>query len=176
GYGQYAGAPVENVVANRHVELSTNAGIVRVQRDVFGTSDPDARGGVARAPARTGVTDLLAPTGVREAAWTDAVLGAPTPTGDGEGESAASTGDAAASEDAAFDPGGEATGETATVEVGHAADRAATRVHDDLESILRASHRVEATLEAEATRVVDGGPVSPDRPRSRLAEPWRRVA
>ncbi|RLM67435.1 hypothetical protein DVK05_11970 [Halorubrum sp. Atlit-8R] len=175
GYGQYAGAPVENVVANRHVELSTNAGIVRVQRDVFGTSDPDARGGVARATARTGVTDLLAPTGVREAAWTDAVLGAPTPTGDVEGESAASTGDAAASEDAAFDPGGEATGETATVEVGHAADRAATRVHDDLESILRASHRVEATLEAEATRVVDGGPVSPDRPRSRLAEPWRRV-
>jgi len=24
GYGQYAGAPVENVLANRHVELSTN--------------------------------------------------------------------------------------------------------------------------------------------------------
>jgi hypothetical protein len=121
------------------------------------------------------VTDLLSPTGVREAAWTDAVLGAPTPTGTGEGEPSASTGDATASEDAAFDPGGESTGETATVEVGHAADRAATEVHDDLESIVRASHRVEATAEAEATRVVDGGSVTPDRPRSRLDEPWRRV-
>ncbi|WP_096394049.1 hypothetical protein [Halorubrum trapanicum] len=177
GYGQYAGAPVENVVANRHVELSTNAGIVRVQRDVFGTSDPDARGGVARAAARTGVTDLLSPTGVPEAAWTDAVLGAPTPTGtgDGEGGNTASTGDATASEDAAFDPAADATSETASVEVGHAADRAATRVHDGLESIVRASHRVEATAETETTRVADGGPVTPDRPRSLLDEPWERV-
>jgi hypothetical protein len=177
GYGQYAGAPVENVVANRHVELSTNAGIVRVQRDVFGTSDPDARGGVARATARTGVTDLLSPTGVREASWTDAVLGAPTPTetGGGEGGAPASPDDATASEDAAFDPAGDATSETASVEVGHAADRAATRVHDDLESIVRASHRVEATAETETTRVADGGPVTPDRPRSLLDEPWRRV-
>ncbi|EMA60975.1 hypothetical protein C470_07866 [Halorubrum distributum JCM 13561] len=177
GYGQYAGAPVENVVANRHVELSTNAGIVRVQRDVFGTSDPDARGGVARAAARTGVTDLLSPTGVHEASWTDAVLGAPTPTGagDSEGGTSASIGDATASEDAAFDPGSDATSETASVEVGHAADRAATRVHDDLESIVRASHRVEATAETETTRVTDGGPVTPDRPRSLLDEPWKRV-
>jgi hypothetical protein len=174
GYGQYAGAPVENVVANRHVELSTNAGIVRVQRDVFGTSDPDARGGVARATARTGITDLLSPTGLHEASWTDAVLGAPTPTGGGEGE-ASSTGDATGGVDAAFDPSGGATSETASVEVGHAADRAATRVHDDLESIVRGSHRVEATVETEVTRVADGGPVTPDRPRSPLGEPWRRV-
>ncbi|SDF87640.1 hypothetical protein SAMN04488067_11025 [Halorubrum xinjiangense] len=175
GYGQYAGAPVENVVANRHVELSTNAGIVRVQRDVFGTSDPDARGGVARATARTGVTDLLSPTGVDEASWTDAVLGAPTPRPKVEGEQGPTTGDATASEDAAFDPAADPTSESASVEVGHAADRAATRVHDDLESIARASHRVEATAETEATRVVDGGPVTPDRPRSLLDEPWRRV-
>jgi hypothetical protein len=175
GYGQYAGAPVENVVANRHVELSTNAGIVRVQRDVFGTSDPDARGGVARATARTGVTDLLSPTGVDEASWTDAVLGAPTPTAETERERTASDGNAATSEDAAFDSATDPTSETASVEVGHAADRAATRVHDDLESIVRASHRVEATLETEATRVVEGGPVSPGRPRSQLGEPWRRV-
>jgi len=186
GYGQYAGAPVENVVANRHVELSTNAGIVRVQRDVFGTSDPNARGGVARATAETGVTDLLSPTGVHEPSWTDAVLGAPTPTGNGTGERTPSTGngpdgrtpstgDAAASEDAAFGPAVERTSETASVEVGHAADRAATRVHDDLEAIVRGSHRVEATAEAESTRIVDGGPATPDRPRSGLGEPWRRV-
>ncbi|TKX69527.1 hypothetical protein [Halorubrum sp. SP9] len=181
GYAQYAGAPVENVVANRHVELSTNAGIVRVQRDVFGASDPDARGGVARATARTGVSDLLSPMGPHKTAWTDAVLGAPTPTrgsgaeGTGAGEGASSTGDATASEDAAFSPSADPTGETASVEVGHAADRAATRVHDDLEEIVRGSHRVEATVEAETTRIADGGPVTPDRPRSSRTEPWRRV-
>nr|WP_241658356.1 hypothetical protein [Halorubrum sp. BOL3-1] len=175
GYGQYAGAPVENVVANRHVELSTNAGIVRVQRDVFGTSDPDARGGLARATARTGVTDLLSPTGVHEASWTDAVLGAPTPTRGSDGEDAASSGDHAAGEDAAFDPSADPTSETASVEVGQAADRAATRVHDDLAGIVRRSHRVEATAETETTRIRDGGPATPDRPLSLRSEPWRRV-
>ena len=178
GYGQYAGAPVENVVANRHVELSTNAGIVRVQRDVFGASDPDARGGVARAAARTGVTDLLSPTGVREASWTDAVLGAPTPTGSGEttgDEEAAKSGETPTSEDAAFDPSAESASETASVAVGHAADRAAVSVHDELEAILQESHRVEASVRTETTRIDDGGPLSPDRPRSRLSEPWRQV-
>jgi len=175
GYGQYAGAPVENVVANRHVELATNAGIVRVQRDVFGTSDPDARGGVARATARTGITDLLSPTGVHEASWTDAVLDAPTPTREGDRKGAASDGDRSASEDAAFDPAADPTSETASVAVGHAADRAATQVHDDLDEIARRSHRVEATAEAETTRIRDGGHVTPARPHSSLDEPWRQV-
>ncbi|GAA0548786.1 hypothetical protein ABNG02_07265 [Halorubrum ejinorense] len=172
GYGQYAGAPVENVVANRHVELSTNAGIVRVQRDVFGTSDPDARGGVARATAQTGVTDLLSPTGVHEGSWTDAVLGAPTPTESGE---TTTDREAAASEDAAFDPSLGGADETASVAVGHAADRAAVSVHDNLESIVRESHRVEVSVRTATTRVVDGGPLTPDRPQSDLPEPWRRV-
>ncbi len=182
GYGQYAGAPVENVVANRHVELATNAGIVRVQRDVFGASDPDARGGVARATARTGVTDLLSPTGVHEASWTDAVLGTPTPTRGSDGADAAADGaDAAAdgdrnpSEDAAFERSAEPADRSASVEVGHAADRAATRIHDDLDGIVRRSHRVEASAETEATRIRDGGPVTPARPGSLRDEPWRRV-
>ena len=173
GYGQYAGAPVENVVANRHVELSTNAGIVRVQRDVFGTSDPDARGGVARATARTGVTDLLSPTGVREASWTNAVLGTPTPASDAETTTGREA--ATASEDAAVGPSTRRPDETASVAVGHAADRAAVSVYDDLEAIVREGHRVEASVRTETTRVVDGGPLTPDRPRSGRSEPWRRV-
>jgi len=175
GYGQYAGAPVENVVANRHVELAANAGIVRVQRDVFGASDPDARDGVARATTRTGVTDLLSPTGVHEASWTDAVLGAPTPTRGGDGRDAAFGENRSASEDAAFDPSADPTSRTASVEIGHAADRAATHVHDDLDGIVRRSHRVEATAETETTRIRDGGRVTPARPYSLLDEPWQRV-
>ncbi|QKY16446.1 hypothetical protein Hrr1229_005965 [Halorubrum sp. CBA1229] len=177
GYAQYAGAPVENVLANRHVELSTNAGIVRTQRAVFGTSDPDARGGVARATARTGATDLLAPTGLKEASWTDAVLGAPTPTGSGTSASrgdldTVSNGDA--SEDAAFEPKRDRTDEETSVPVGHAADVGATRVHDDLDAVIEGAYRVEADVETATAQVADGGRVSPPVPDTAAGE-WERV-
>lgn len=59
GYAQYGGAPIENVVANRHVELATNGALLREQRTVFGRSDPRGRRALAWATARTGATDLL---------------------------------------------------------------------------------------------------------------------
>ena len=61
GVGQYAGLPISNVVANRHVALSTNAGLLDAQRAAFGRADPDAAKGVRTATLRTGVTDLLSP-------------------------------------------------------------------------------------------------------------------
>jgi hypothetical protein len=61
GLAQHAALPIQNVLANRHVELSTNAGLLASQRAAFGRSDPDARRGVRRATARVGLTDLLAP-------------------------------------------------------------------------------------------------------------------
>ncbi|PHQ39996.1 hypothetical protein DJ69_03230 [Halorubrum persicum] len=183
GYGQFAGAPVENVLANRHVELSTNAGIVRTQRDVFGASDPNARGGVARATARTGVTDLLKPTGVDEGSWTEAVLSAPTPgESDGAGRSrgSAESGDLAPqpSEDAAFEPPGDPTDERTSVPVGRAADEGATRVYDDLDAIIEDAYRVEASVETSTALVVDGGrptPPSPAAPESTTTGGWDRV-
>ncbi|WP_134671969.1 DUF7286 family protein [Halorussus marinus] len=60
GYAQRGGAPIENVVANRHLELAANGALVREQRAAFGRSDPAARGALAMATARTGLTDLLA--------------------------------------------------------------------------------------------------------------------
>ena len=158
GYAQYAGAPVRNVLANRHVELSTNAGIVRTQRDVFGTSDPAARGGVAEATARTGIRDLLAPTTLDESAWSDLVLDTPTPTDDGPRD-----GDG-------FDAAATHTDETTSVPVGHAADVAAVGVHDDLEGALGRSYRVEALLDASATQVVNGGVPRPPRPDATPSE------
>ncbi|WP_144924897.1 DUF7286 family protein [Halorubrum salsamenti] len=182
GYAQFAGAPVENVLANRHVELSTNAGIVRTQRDVFGASDPNARGGVARATARTGVTDLLKPTGVDEGSWTDVVLDAPTP---GEGSPSESdypdeTGDPSGqpSEDAAFEPDTDRTDERTPVPVGRAADEGATRVYGDLDAIIESAYRVEASLETSTTLVDDGGRPTPPAPStSGLATTgdWERV-
>ena len=157
GYAQYAGAPVQNVLANRHVELSTNAGIVRTQRDVFGASDPDARGGVAEATARTGMTDLLAPTPLDESSWTDAVLETPTPGAERGG---------------GFEAAANHTDETTTVDVGHAADVAAVSTHDDLASSVRDSYRVEAGVETAAERTVWGGTPRPGPPND---DDWVRV-
>lgn len=152
GYAQYAGAPVQNVLANRHVELSTNAGIVRTQRDVFGASDPEARGGVAEATARTGMTDLLAPAALDETSWTDAVLDTPTPGGERGGDG--------------FGAAANHTDETTTVEVGHAADVAAVSTHEGLASTVRDGYRVEAGVETSAERTVWGGTPRPDPPGS----------
>ena len=60
GYAQYGGAPVANVVANRHVSLSTNAALLSVQRSVFGRSDPEGRQALAEATAVVGVRDIVA--------------------------------------------------------------------------------------------------------------------
>ncbi|MFB6091714.1 MAG: hypothetical protein ABEK02_01745 [Haloquadratum sp.] len=59
GLGQYGGLPIANVLANRHVALSTNAGLLDAQRAAFGRADPDAAAGVRAATLRTGVVDLL---------------------------------------------------------------------------------------------------------------------
>lgn len=67
GYAQYAGAPVANVLANRHVALATNAALLHEQRRVFGRNDPATLVGVRRAGSRTLATDLVA--GAKEAGW-----------------------------------------------------------------------------------------------------------
>ncbi|WP_254543357.1 DUF7286 family protein [Halomarina pelagica] len=75
GYAQYAGAPVENVVANRHVEVATNAGALAVQRETLGATASGGERAVLGAAARVAATDLLAASGV-DARWTDAVVAA----------------------------------------------------------------------------------------------------
>jgi len=62
GYAQYGGTPIENVLANRHVALFTNSGILALQRDIFGHSDPVGRRAFRLATADAALTDLLAGT------------------------------------------------------------------------------------------------------------------
>jgi hypothetical protein len=57
GYMQYGGAPISNVVANRHVGVMTNDALVEQQVAAFGRADPDSRRGVARAAADVAVAD-----------------------------------------------------------------------------------------------------------------------
>jgi hypothetical protein len=60
GYAQYGGAPIENVLANRHVSLFANRAILALQHETFGQSDPIGRTVYKRAFAETAVTDALA--------------------------------------------------------------------------------------------------------------------
>ncbi len=57
GYAQYGGAPIANVLGNRHIELMTNGAILEEQRQSFGVSDPRGRRSLRRATARVGLTD-----------------------------------------------------------------------------------------------------------------------
>ena len=59
GNGRYTGAQIRNVLANRHVELSTNAALLAQQRAAFGRHDPAAAQAVDVATAKIGVLDLL---------------------------------------------------------------------------------------------------------------------
>jgi len=73
-YAQYAGAPIENVVANRHLEVATNGALLAIQQTVFGTADRRGRRAHRRARLHTGVRDLLAAADVGLGDWTEAVL------------------------------------------------------------------------------------------------------
>jgi len=61
GWAQWGGAPIQNVVANRHIEVLTNGALLGLQSDVFGRSDPDGRRGRNVAAARILAEDLLGP-------------------------------------------------------------------------------------------------------------------
>ncbi|MFB6103477.1 MAG: hypothetical protein ABEJ57_00130 [Halobacteriaceae archaeon] len=74
GYAQYGGAPIENVVANRHLEVAANGALLAIQRAVFGTADRRGIRAHRRARLQTGVRDLLAAADVGLGHWNDAVL------------------------------------------------------------------------------------------------------
>lgn len=48
GYAQYMGAPVTEVIANRHVVPAANDAVYRTQMDVFGSPDPELNNAVRR--------------------------------------------------------------------------------------------------------------------------------
>lgn len=63
---QYAGAPIGNVLANRHVALAANRALLDQQRAAFGRLDEAGSDAYGRAFARTGLRDVLA-AGKRDA-------------------------------------------------------------------------------------------------------------
>jgi hypothetical protein len=62
GYAQWGGAPIGNVVANRHLAVLTNGAIREMQREHFGHSDPRTESMLGVALAHTGFTDIVGGT------------------------------------------------------------------------------------------------------------------
>jgi len=63
GWAQNRGAPIDNVLANRHVELATNAGTLDVQRTAIGHVDRQGLRRVSHAGLAVAGQDVLAGTG-----------------------------------------------------------------------------------------------------------------
>ena len=59
GYAQYGGAPIQNVLANRHVEVMANDALLAQQAAVFGTEDPAGRNATRQAAADVATRDLF---------------------------------------------------------------------------------------------------------------------
>ncbi|MDZ7849305.1 MAG: hypothetical protein U5K70_00315 [Halodesulfurarchaeum sp.] len=59
GYAQYGGAPITNVLANRHVEVMTNDAVLAQQAAVFGTEDPAGRRATRIASADVAARDAF---------------------------------------------------------------------------------------------------------------------
>lgn len=57
GYAQYGGAPIANVLANRHIEAMTNDALLAQQAAVFGSADRDGRNATRRAATNVALRD-----------------------------------------------------------------------------------------------------------------------
>jgi len=75
GFAQFRGAPIENVVASRHVAHATNAALIAEQRRAFGRSDRAARRAYRAMAGNVLGRDLLRAAGLRPRT-ADAVTGA----------------------------------------------------------------------------------------------------
>lgn len=156
GGAQYHGAPIANVLGNRHIEVATNGAVLAEQRRAFGRSDPRARGAHRAAAAELGVRDLMAAV-PRGGEWVDRVLGAGAPSGARPNSPVRKTGDA--------DP--------LAVSVNATADRAFVDLLDDdgIEDRISDAYTAGVRLRVEAT-------TSSPEPQPRPARPgpdWERL-
>lgn len=145
--GRYAGAPIRNVLANRHVELSTNAALLAQQRAAFGRHDPAGARAVDVATVKVGVLDVLGDRHGDAATATNALLNPNAVDG--------ATTDPAAGE---FDPQHPAT-EPIDADPAAAADRAYLAAVSG--SPTAGSYRVESELHVTVLRQTSGKDVTP---------------
>jgi len=160
GWGQYYGVPIANVVANRHVETSTNGAVFETQRAVFGRSDPAGRWAMQRAYRELGVREFAAGTPV-DGSRVARVLPRPNP-------------DTSASADLSLDRRGvegPSPNRSIAVDVGSLSGRALVGLRSDtgrqnrsLGGVLRAAYRTETELRTTRVQTYDEPRPEPDSP------------
>jgi len=144
---QYAGLPVSNVLANRHVELATNRALLSLQEAAFGRRDDAGSGAYRRARTRVGLRDVVA------AAETDATDRATEVlTRSGAPEAPVKVALSSASDVA------KAAGQTVPVGVNATADRAFVSFADGvgrrtLDGTLRAAYATTVRRSVDATHL-----------------------
>jgi hypothetical protein len=173
GYAQYGGLPIGNVLANRHVAVSTNGGVLAVQRSVYGRSDPDGRRAMKRALVTLGAKDLLASTSSVGPEWADRVL--PDPNAPVEDE----TGRGGATIPRAAPRDGAGPNRSMTVEVNATADLALEPMLSDarignrtsITALAHEGYRARLRLRTDVRRLDDDGKPAADPPGTG----WRLV-
>ncbi len=167
GYAQFAGTPIENVIANRHVALATNEAVLDIQRAVFGASDPVGRRALGQATAQTAISDALkgsGHTGLKTLQRARGYTVDPSPLPDRErlGERAREQG-----------PSPE---ENITIGVNTTADRAFLSVFGP-DARVSLAERLKRHYEVDARLGVDASVVSERRtgPAVRPGENWTQV-
>ena len=156
GYAQYYGAPIDNVVTNRHVSVTTNGAVLGVQRASFGRTDPDGRRGMRRALAHLGLRDVTAPLGT-DGTWTRRILARPNRADSGQSIPSYETSDAPRPSDRIP----VRTGVTATRAFGRFVGNASNR--STLETAIRSGYRARVRLRT-ATEIVEQEPRPPPSP------------
>jgi hypothetical protein len=145
GLAQYGGAPIANVVANRHVALAANDALLAEQRAVFGAADGAAARATGTAATRTAGTDLLVGTGASSEEATALIEVADTATPGSTVDPLAVSGESVG------------TSDTLRVGVNRTADEAFRRFTDGrLASVLDGVYRTTAERRVEVVeRSVD---------------------
>ncbi|MFB6085361.1 MAG: hypothetical protein ABEJ84_00925 [Halodesulfurarchaeum sp.] len=143
GYAQYGGAPIVNVLANRHVEVMTNDALLAQQAAAFGTEDPGGREATRVAAADVATRDAF--LGAEETV--KRTLGAlqQQPAGSGEPVTSPNV------------PLPSVVDTEQTVDADHAADTAYLAFLDgrdgrSLEAVVDAVYRADVRVEGRATR------------------------
>ena len=150
GYAQFGGAPIENVVANRHVSLATNGALLGVQRSVFGRSDPEGRQALTEATAAVGINDIVAGSDSKLAKDILSRTSYRPPS-----QNITTGGGAATEPDDPLRIGVNETADAAYRQVGFP---------DDLNATARDAYTVRAKVVTERDRIRGGRPARPDPP------------
>jgi hypothetical protein len=154
GYAQFGGAPIDNVVTNRHIGLFTNGAVLSMQRAVFGQRDQRGAEVLGWATANTALTDAIDGTdhGIAErlSKAHDALQGERAPAALVQQQQSAMP--SASPQD------------TVTIGINETADRALLETLRDLNETIRRPYRVTVRRQTAVTDTVRTVSTEPEKP------------